>query len=86
MRRAQFVAARSLTMAYHGVPMNIREGRASRVLLGARPDDRLDLSRVLAPPLDLKVRVPAFDVRKIDERAASCLSRRPAVTFPPSTG
>ena len=69
-----------------GLPVNMIEGRVSRVLFGARPDGRLDLSRVLAPPLDLKVRVPGIDMRKTDERIGSCLSRRPAVTSPPSTG
>jgi signal peptidase I len=69
-----------------GVPMDILEGRVSRVLFGARPDGRLDFSRLLSPPLDLKVRVPGFDMSKTDERINRCLSNRPAVTSPPSAG
>jgi signal peptidase I len=67
-----------------GVPLDILEGRVSRVLFGARPDGRLDFSRLLAPPLDLKVRLPGFDLRKTDERIGNCLARRPAVTSPPA--
>jgi hypothetical protein len=66
------------------VPLDILEGRVSRVLFGARPDGRLDFSRLLAPPLDLKVRLPGFDLRKTDERIGNCLARRPAVTSPPA--
>lgn len=69
-----------------GVPIDILEGRVSRVLFGARPDGRLDLSRFLAPPLDLKVRAPGFDTSKTDERIGNCLNRRPAVTSPPAAG
>jgi len=67
-----------------GVPVGILNGRVSRVLLGARADGRLDFSRLLAPPLDLKVRLPGFDMHKTDERIANCLARRPAVTWPPA--
>jgi signal peptidase I len=66
-----------------GVPVGILNGRVSRVLLGARPDGRLDFSRLLAPPLDLKVRLPGFDMRKTDERIGNCLARRPTTTWPP---
>ena len=68
-----------------GVPVDILEGRVSRVLFGARPDGRLDFSRLLAAPLDLKVRMPGLDMRKTDERIQSCLAHRPAVTSPPSS-
>lgn len=66
-----------------GVSIDTLEGRVSRVLFGARPDGRLDLSRLLAPPLDLKVRLPGFDLHKTDERIKECLARRPASTVPP---
>jgi signal peptidase I len=66
-----------------GVPINILEGRVSRVLLGARPDGRLDFSRLLAPPLDLKVRIPGISMGKTDQRIRNCLDRRPAETSPP---
>jgi signal peptidase I len=67
-----------------GVSIDILEGRVTRVLLGARPDGRLDFSRLLAPPLDLKVRLPGFDLRKTEERIKDCLARRPAATVPPA--
>jgi signal peptidase I len=66
-----------------GVAIDVLEGRVSRVLFGARPDGRLDFSRILAPPLDLKVRLPGIDMRKTEERIANCLARRPANTVPP---
>jgi signal peptidase I len=66
-----------------GVPIDILEGRVSRVLFGARPDGRLDFSRLLAPPLDLKVRLPGFDLHKTEERIKDCLARRPVTTVPP---
>jgi len=65
-----------------GVPIDVLDGRVSRVLFGARPDGRLDFSRVLAPALDLKVRIPGIDTRKTDERIANCLSRRPGTSSP----
>jgi signal peptidase I len=67
-----------------GVSIDILEGRVSRVLFGARPDGRLDFSRLLAPPLDLKVRLPGFDLRKTEERIKDCLARRPVKTVPPA--
>jgi signal peptidase I len=67
-----------------GVSIGTLEGRVSRVLFGARPDGRLDFSRLLAPPLDLKVRLPGFDLHKTDERINECLARRPAATDPPT--
>jgi signal peptidase I len=66
-----------------GVPIDVLDGRVSRVLFGARPDGRLDFSRVFAPALDLKVRIPGIDTHKTDDRIADCLSRRPATTTPP---
>jgi signal peptidase I len=69
-----------------GVPINILEGRVARVLLGARPDGRLDFSRLLVAPLDLKVRLPGLDLRKTEERINNCLARRPAETWPPAAG
>jgi signal peptidase I len=69
-----------------GVPTNILEGRVARVLLGARPDGRLDFSRLLAAPLDLKVRLPGLDMRKTEERINTCLAKRPEVTWPPPAG
>jgi signal peptidase I len=66
-----------------GVAIDLLEGRVSRVLFGARPDGRLDFSRLLAPPLDLKVRLPGFDLHKTDERIKDCLAHRPATTVPP---
>jgi signal peptidase I len=65
-----------------GVPIDALEGRVSRVLFGARPDGRLDFSRVLAPPLDLKVRMPGIDTRKADERIADCLKLHMAASPP----
>ncbi|HXJ18633.1 MAG TPA: signal peptidase I [Polyangia bacterium] len=66
-----------------GVPVDALEGRVSRVLFGARPDGRLDFSRVLTPALDLKVRIPGIDTHVTDERIAKCLSKVPASTSPP---
>lgn len=66
-----------------GVSIDVLEGRVSRVLFGARPDGRLDFSRLLAPPLDLKVRLPGFDLHKTEDRIKECLARRPAATVPP---
>ena len=66
-----------------GVAIDILEGRVSRVLFGARPDGRLDFSRLLAPPLDLKVRLPGFDLHKTEERIKDCVAHRPATTTPP---
>lgn len=69
----------------NGVPIDALEGTVSRVLLGARPDGRLDFSRLLAPALDLKVRQPGFDMHLTDERIEHCLTRRPTNTWPPNT-
>jgi signal peptidase I len=66
-----------------GVPTEVLQGRVSRVLFGARPDGRLDFSRIWAPPLDVRVRMPSLDMTKTNDRIATCLSRRPAVTTPP---
>jgi signal peptidase I len=67
-----------------GVPIDALEGKVTRVLLGAQPDGRLDLSRLLAPPLDLKVRLPGLDMRLTDRRISDCLGRRPVATWPPA--
>jgi len=67
-----------------GVPIDLLEGKVTRVLFGARPDGRLDFKRLLAPPLDLKVRLPGIDMAETDRRIGSCLKRRPAVTSPPA--
>ncbi len=69
-----------------GVRIDMLDGRVSRVLLGARPDGRVDFSRLLAPPLDLKVRLPGFDMRETDRRIATCLAKRPKETTPPAAG
>ena len=66
-----------------GVPVDLLEGRLTRVLFGSRPDGRLDFSRVLARPLDLKVRLPGLDMRETDKRIEKCLKERPADTSPP---
>jgi signal peptidase I len=66
-----------------GVSIDVLEGRVSRVLFGARPDGKLDFSRLFSPPLDLKVRLPGFDLRKTEERINGCLARRPAATVAP---
>jgi signal peptidase I len=67
-----------------GVPISALEGRVTRVLVGATPDGRLDLSRLLAPPLGLDVRQPNLDMQKTRERIDVCLKARPAVTSPPA--
>jgi len=66
-----------------GVPTDSLEGRVSRVLLGARPDGRLDFGRLLERPFGPKVRLPGFDLSIVEQRINSCLARRPAVTSPP---
>jgi signal peptidase I len=66
-----------------GVAVSALEGRVTRVLLGARPDGRLDFGRLLQPPFELKVRIPGFDLRNTEERINDCLARRPADTSPP---
>jgi signal peptidase I len=66
-----------------GVPIAKLDGRVTRVLFGALPDGRLDFSRVLVPPFDLKVHMPGIDMRETDKRIAACLAHRPPVTWPP---
>lgn len=66
-----------------GVAIDVLEGRVSRVLFGARPDGRLDFSRILAPPLGLEVRIPGLDLHETAARITGCLARRPANTVPP---
>ncbi|MDB4981904.1 MAG: Signal peptidase, partial [Myxococcales bacterium] len=67
-----------------GIPIDSLEGKVTRVLVGARPDGRLDLSRLLAPPLDLKVRLPGLDMSLTDQRIQSCLKTRPPSPTPPA--
>lgn len=67
-----------------GVPVSALEGRVTRVLVGASPDGRLDLSRLLAPPLGLEVRQPNLDMKVTRERIDVCLKDRPKVTAPPA--
>jgi signal peptidase I len=66
-----------------GVPIDILQGRVSRVVAGARPDGRLDFSRIWARPFGLHVRMPGIDMTKTEDRIQKCLARRPAVTTPP---
>ena len=66
-----------------GVPVDVLEGRVSRVLFGARPDHRLDFSRLLSPAFDLKVRMQGIDLQKTEQRINNCLAHRPPVTTPP---
>ncbi len=66
-----------------GVPVRALEGKATRVLFGALPEGRVDLSRLVEPPLQLKVRQPGLDMRVTDNRIRRCLENRPAVTWPP---
>jgi signal peptidase I len=67
-----------------GVAISALEGRVTRVLVGASPDGRLDLSRLLAPPLALEVRQPNLDMKVTRERIDVCLKGRPAMTSPPA--
>jgi signal peptidase I len=67
----------------NGVPVSALEGRVSRVLVGAQPDGRLDLSRLLSRPLALEVRQPNLDLTETARRIESCLEARPDVTWPP---
>ncbi|HVZ71344.1 MAG TPA: signal peptidase I [Polyangia bacterium] len=60
-----------------GVPIDALEGKVTRVLLGARPDGRLDFSRVLAPALSLEVRIPNVDTTLTKERIDKCLTAPP---------
>jgi signal peptidase I len=67
-----------------GVPIDLIEGRVSRVAVGERSDGRLDYARVLAP-LGTKVRQPGVDIGETDKRIAACLARRPRpATSPPA--
>jgi hypothetical protein len=67
-----------------GVPISALEGRVTRVLVGASPDGRLDLSRLLARPLGLEVRQPNLDLKATQGRIDVCLKARPSVTTPPA--
>ncbi|HVZ20054.1 MAG TPA: signal peptidase I [Vicinamibacterales bacterium] len=67
-----------------GVAIDALEGKVTRVLLGARPDGRLDFSRLLAPPLDMKVRIPGVDMALTDKRIGECLAAPPKVAPAPA--
>ncbi len=67
-----------------GVPISALEGRVTRVLVGASPDGRLDLSRLFAPPLGLEVRQPYLDMKVTRQRLDVCLKNRPKETSPPT--
>jgi signal peptidase I len=69
-----------------GVPIDALDGKVSRVLLGARPDGRLDFSRLFAPPLGLEVRLPGIDMRVTQERIGKCLERHRNNTLPDPLG
>ncbi len=69
-----------------GVPLDMLEGKVTRVVVGARRDGGLDVSRLLVRPVDLKVRMPGIDMKETDKRIASCLSKRPTNTTPPAPG
>lgn len=68
-----------------GLPIDVLQGRVVRVVAGARPDGKLDFSRVWARPFGLHVRMPGIDMTKTQDRIAKCLARRPAVTTPPAS-
>jgi signal peptidase I len=67
----------------NGVPVSALEGRVSRVLVGAQPDGRIDLSRLLSKPLALEVRQPNLDLEETRKRIEACVKARPDVTRPP---
>jgi signal peptidase I len=67
-----------------GVQIDALEGRVTRVLLGARPDGRLDFSRLLAPALDLQVRIPGVDMALTDKRIGECLAAPPKAVPAPA--
>jgi signal peptidase I len=69
-----------------GVPIEALDGKVERVLLGARPDGRLDFTRLMAPPLGLEVRLPGIDMTMTKARIAKCLERHGAGTLPDPTG
>lgn len=67
-----------------GVQIDSLEGKVTRVLLGARPDGRLDFSRLLAAPLDMKVRIPSVDMALTDKRIGECLATPPRAVPAPA--
>jgi len=69
-----------------GVPLDMIEGKVTRVLAGARRDGGIDVSRLLVRPADLKVRMPGIDMQETDKRIAACLAKWPANTTPPAPG
>jgi len=69
-----------------GVPIDVLDGKVERVLVGARPDGRLDFSRLLAPPLGLEVRMPGIDMKVTRARIAKCVELHRAMTLPDPTG
>ena len=69
-----------------GVPIDALDGKVTRVLVGARPDGRLDFSRLLSPPLNLEIRLPGIDMRVTEARIAKCLERHRTGTLYDPTG
>lgn len=67
-----------------GVPVSGLEGRVSRVLVGARPDGRLDFGRLWEPPFRPRLRLPGFNLGDTEKRIADCVAHRPAQTWPPA--
>ena len=68
-----------------GVPIETIQGRVSRILLTARRDGSLDLSRVWTRP-SLTLHETGVDLRHTEERIGECLKHPPAKTTPPSPG
>jgi signal peptidase I len=66
-----------------GIPVEVLQGRVSRVLVGEHADGQLDFSRLLTPLRDLKVRLTGVDMRKTEERIQKCLDLRAQITAPP---
>jgi signal peptidase I len=66
-----------------GVPISGLEGRVTRVLAGAFPDGRVDLSRLFARPLGLEVRQPYLDLKSTRQNIDACLKTPPPATTPP---
>jgi len=65
-----------------GVPISDILGRVTRVLVGGRPDGRLDFSRVFTP-LGVNLNQPGVDLTKSKEWISDCLKDPPA-SVPPA--
>jgi signal peptidase I len=65
-----------------GVPLSAIRGRVTRVLVGGRPDGRLDMSRILARP-GLDLHWPGIDLTKTKGWIADCL-KAPPPSIPPA--